>query len=132
MKNAYASFDLSNPKCIRVVYSAKEPTKQELEEFLAFSTKILLEYKNFVIVSDVSKMKYLASEHRIKLGNWLKKHDTLIKERCLGTVYVVSSSIGRIILNGVFLVNKPLIPRVIVPSMAEAEDWARKRLEDIA
>jgi hypothetical protein len=130
MKNAFVTFDLSNPQCVRVIYHAHEPTHAEIDEFVAFAAKVLQENRDFVIVSDVTKLKYLSSEHRIKLGNWIKSHHLLIKERCLGTVYVVSSAIGRMILNGIFLVNKPVIPRTLVASMAEADKWAAERLAE--
>ncbi len=128
MNNAFATFDLSNPRFVRVTYHAHEPSNAEIDEFIVFASKALNSSKNFVLVSDVSKLKYLSLEHRFKIINWIKSNQTTILERCLGSVYLVSSVFGRMILNGIFLVVKPVIPRTIVASMDEAEKWAADRL----
>lgn len=128
MQNAFATFDTSNPRIVRVTYHPQEPTNAELDEFIVFASRALNDNRDFVLVSDVSKLKYLSLEHRFKIVSWIKSNQALIMERCLGSVYLVSSIFGRMILNGIFLIVKPVIPRVTVSSMAEAEKWAEERI----
>ncbi len=128
MQNNFVTIDSTNPQCIRVTFSDKEPTMAEFEEYLEASLKVMLTDKDFVVISDISKMKYLKSEFRIRQGNFFKKHEKKIAEVCLGSAYVVPSVIGRMILNGVFLINKPATPSAVVSSLAEAEKWTSERL----
>ena len=128
MQNNFVTIDSTNPQCIRVTFSDKEPTMAEFEEYLEASLKVMLTDKDFVVISDISKMKYLKSEFRIRQGNFFKKHEKKIAEVCLGSAYVVPSVIGRMILNGVFLINKPATPSAVVSSLAEAEKWTPERL----
>jgi hypothetical protein len=100
----------------------------EFEEYLEASLKVMLTDKDFVVISDISKMKYLKSEFRIRQGNFFKKHEKKIAEVCLGTAYIVPSVIGRMILNGIFLINKPATPSAVVSSLAEAEKWTADRI----
>lgn len=131
MQKKFVHIDSTNPQCIRVTFSDKEPTMAEFEQYLEESLQVMLTGKDFVVISDISKMKYLSSEFRIKQGNFFKKHEKKIAEVCLGTAYIVPSVIGRIILNGVFLINKPATPSAVVSTLAEAEKWTSEKLAQV-
>lgn len=128
-KEEYATFDSSRWPLVKVTFAAHEPSMAEFDEYLNKMQSIYENTTPFVLVLDAAKSKYLSSELRIKQGNWLKKNDKLIKDNCLGMAYYIPSMMVRIILNGIFLIQKPACPYVITSTLQEAEAWARKQQE---
>lgn len=127
MKNI--SIDSSNYPIIITNFSGIEPTMKEFEAYL---DQILTFYQGdnrIVMLVDGTKSKFLSSDIRIKQGNWLKKHDALIRKHTIGNVFVIPSTVSSLILKGIFLIHKPAVPYTIVNSLPEAMLWAEEKIK---
>jgi hypothetical protein len=124
----YAELDFSHHPIVIVRVNSIEPSDQQFEEYLQELTKVVKEIKNGVLIFQLSNGKFLASEKRIKIGNWIKEHAEIMKQNMYGVCYVNTSFIAMTILKGIFLVNKPPIPSVVLASESEGIAWAKERI----
>jgi hypothetical protein len=124
----YADLDFSHNPIVIVRVNPIDPSEQQFEEYLQELTKVVKEMKNGVLIFQVSNGKFLSSEKRIKIGNWIKTHTDVMKKNMYGVCYVNTSFIAMTILKGIFLVNKPPIPSVVLPSESEGIAWAKEKI----
>ncbi len=100
-----------------------EPSDQEIQEFMNFMDKVLLERERVASIYMLEKMKFLKAEHRIAIGNWTKKQSELIRKKTICVGYKTDGILGKIILNGIFLVQKPEFEYTISTNEAEIMTW---------
>lgn len=126
---AYVTFDESRFPIILITFSGKEPTHQEFDAYLNKMYEIYARKKPVSFVFDAGKVKYLASEFRIKQGNWIKKHRDLISEvqKCL--VFVIPNIMVRFILDAILFINPLPAPYITVKTVEEGLQEAAKRLQ---
>jgi hypothetical protein len=124
----YADLDFSHNPIVIVRVNPIDPTEQQFEEYLEELTKVAYEMKNGVLIFQISNGKFLPSEKRIKIGNWLKTHTEIIKKNMHGLCYVNNSFIPMTILKGILLVNKPPVPYAVLSSENEALAWAKEKM----
>ena len=125
----YISVDKTKFPIIRIIMKKDEPSDEEFNDYLQTMYDIYSSNKGIVIIYDTRKSKYLKSKHRVKLGNWLKTNKQIINNAVLGVSYLVASPIGKIMLKGIFLVQKPIWKNKIVTSLDDAYAWANKLIE---
>ena len=85
--------------------------------------------KNLIFILDGSDAKYLSSKLRIRQGRWIKENEALIQDRCLKHIYVINNPIVKFILQGIFLVQKPVVEYNVVSSLDKAYELAEERLQ---
>ena len=124
----YAKIDTSGYPIVKVTYAPQEPTLEEFDAYLSSMEALYDDYSDFVIIMDASSTKYLSSELRIRQGNWMKKNESKMKTQVLGIVFIIPSAIVRMILNGIFLIQKLPVPYSVSSNMEEANKWAHEKL----
>ncbi|NBP71352.1 MAG: hypothetical protein EBR30_20815 [Cytophagia bacterium] len=124
----YADLDFSHQPHVIVRVNPIDPTEQQFENYLEELNKVAHEMKNGVLIFEISKAKFLSSEKRIKIGNWLKTHDAIVKKNICGFCYVNTAFIPMTILKGILMVNKPPVPYTVLSSEKEAMAWAKEKM----
>jgi hypothetical protein len=105
-----------------------EATDQEIQEFMNIMDKVLLERERVASIYKLENMKFLNAEHRIAIGNWTKKQSELIRKKTICVGYKTDGILGKIILNGIFLVQKPEFEYTISTNEAEIMAWMNNRI----
>jgi hypothetical protein len=123
-------FDDSQFSFISFYLNGKEFTDSALDDFIAKSESILAYSNPVVVLYKTENFKYLFSEHRIKLGLWMKANIEPIKKNVLAVGYHVNSVFGKMLLNGIFLVQKPVTPYIVSSDEAEILAFFEKYLEE--
>lgn len=124
----YADLDFSHHPHVIVRVNSIDPNDQQFEDYLEELTKVAHTMKKGVLIFEISQAKFLSSEKRIKIGNWLKTHAETVKKNMYGLCYVNNAFIPMTILKGILLVNKPPVPYTVVSSASEALAWAKEKM----
>lgn len=117
---------------IKVTFSEIEPDEKLFAKYLKFLEDIYANKNKIILIYDSSKAKYLASDLRIKLGNWFKSNAEVVKKYNHHTVFIINSMMIRMVLNGIFLVEKPVYKYDIVGTYEEAQKIMTEKLKTIA
>lgn len=126
MRNFSQTDDARFP-IVLVTLNDFEPTLDEFNHHLDELTQ-LTSSQGVVLMLDISKSKFLPSEHRIAAGKWLKTESEKMKNNLKGLVFINSSVIMSVVLKGVFLVNKPPVDYLVASSLEEALRWANTKI----
>lgn len=124
----YADLDFTYEPIVIARINPIEPSEQQFEAYLQDLTKVAKEMKNGVLVFQISNAKFLPSEKRIKIGNWIKTHTEIMKKNMCGVCYINTSFLPMTILKGILLVNKPPVPYTVMGSESEGIAWAKERM----
>lgn len=116
-------------KVIKATFSEIEPNAAQFDKYLKFLEDIYAKKQKFILVYDSSKAKYLASELRIKLGVWFKSNSEVVKTYNHHTIFIINNMMIRMVLNGIFLVEKPVYKYDIVASLDEAQKIINEKLK---
>ncbi len=127
----YVAIDKSKFPVIALQFGNFEPSAQQFEEYLDEMQKLYESEEKYVIIFDSSKSQYLSTENRIKQGVWMKKNDALTKEKVLGLAFVVPSIMIRMLLNAIFLIQKPSVDYKVCTKMEEAVEWAEEKVASV-
>ncbi|TAF72894.1 MAG: hypothetical protein EAZ53_14595 [Bacteroidetes bacterium] len=116
---------------IKVTFSEIEPDEKLFAKYLKFLEDTYANKNKIILIYDSSKAKYLASDLRIKLGNWFKSNAEVVKKYNHHTVFIINSMMIRMVLNGIFLVEKPVYKYDIVGTFEEAQKIMNEKLKTI-
>jgi hypothetical protein len=96
---------------------------EKLERAAREGRKIGLIYDN--------RSNYRASPRvRSKQAAWMKKRAALMRGQLVGVAFVFTSALVRGVLTAVLWLTDMPMPHLVASTMAEAEDWVRKRYDD--
>ena len=84
--------------------------------------------KKVVVIYDISVLKATGAKARIKIGEWLGEKKDLINNAVAGVCYVQKNIFHKILLQGIFAVNKPVWKHKVVKNVAEGINWGKKIL----
>lgn len=104
-------------------------TEDQLEAFLEELSDFYASNKQIVVIYYLGALKSMPSKVRIQLGHWIKENNELVKSSVLGTCYVIPNIISRLMINSIFLVQKPSWNHKVTPNEEEAIKWAKTILE---
>ncbi|WP_027004036.1 hypothetical protein [Hugenholtzia roseola] len=129
MNPPYATFDNHLFPIQIVTFAAHDPTEEEFDQYLKQLAEIFEKKKPFVRILDASKVKYLASNLRIKQGKWIKEHNELLKTYSLGTAYVIPSTMLQFLLKAIWLVSDQTNEKKVFSTLQDAKLWAEGQLK---
>ncbi len=138
MKNQYLvnfsnecfSSNTDNFPFIYIEMKEKRPTDKEFDEYLTTLNNLYLQDEKFTfLMKFTGKGGYLKSEHRIKLGNWIKKNKERMSIQCKGAAFVTDSALHKFLLQAIFSVQKPPYEYIVTKEDEKAKEWLKKQLE---
>ncbi len=77
----------------------------------------------------IENMKFLKADHRIQIGNWTKKNNELIKKKTICVGYKTDGVLGKMVLSGIFLIQKPLYPYLVSTNETEILNWMEEQIQ---
>lgn len=103
-----------------------EPSEKEFDEYLSYLGSLLEKRERYADILLMSEGKYLPSNLRIKMGNWVKvnKENLLKYQACMA--FVNESIIMNVVLKSIFIVSPPLSPYIVTSKFDEALNFAKK------
>ncbi|HAA14952.1 MAG TPA: hypothetical protein DCE41_25980 [Cytophagales bacterium] len=122
----YATISLPEPGIMLIDYHNIEPTEEQFEAYLDEVTAFMKEHHNNIVIMDGTHGKFLPAKLRIRQGEWIKEHYDFLKQNSPLNIYVVTNMIVKMMMRGVFVVQKPPTPHKVVTSREEALNIARK------
>jgi len=126
----YASMSIPEPGIMLIDYHDLEPSEQQFEEHLDELTAYMKEHHHNIVIMDASHGKFLPSKLRIRQGEWIKENYDYLKQNSPLNIYVVNNVIVKMMMQGVFIVQKPPTPQKVVTSREAAFEVARKHWQN--
>lgn len=126
----FVNFDDSKFPIVFARYQKITPTPEEFSQMQKDMEAFTISHSNFVMIVDLSELAFLPSEMRISQAKWSKQNDPVFIRQKMKIAFCTPSSIGQIMLKGVFLISKPGIPYTVVSSVEQAIEWGRKQLNE--
>lgn len=120
---AYAIFDEYLYPIIKVSFTGNAGTDENFQAYLDQVQTCYINGGPVAMIFDTTKVGIPSLAHQKMQANWMKENEALIKANCLGTAYVISSSIIRGILNMIFSMQKQPVPYQIFKNEEEAQVW---------
>jgi hypothetical protein len=113
-----------------VVKFSGSTSTQEFESYLNRMTDYLNRGEKLVSIFESTEMKDSPMEHRQLQIEWVQKNDALLRERMLGTAFIIASPVVRLAMNVIQLLSKPPHPSTVSPTKEAALEWAADRFRD--
>ncbi|MDN3205253.1 DUF7793 family protein [Algoriphagus sediminis] len=126
----YAEIDESKFPIIYVRFTGQKSTDENFQAYLDGNKNCYRHQKKLAILFDASKASLPSFKHQKMQADWLKENEDLMREYCLGTAYVISNPAVRMILKGIFALQKQPVPYEIFGRKEDAELWLKSRLEN--
>lgn len=102
---------------------------EDLELFSARLSAILARQEPYVAIADGRKSQGMTPEQRQHQADLMKRHDAQLRKYCLGSAFIVTSSLARLTLSVIVALKPPPMPYTIVTTWEAAAVWAADRLE---
>jgi hypothetical protein len=100
---------------------------QEFEAYLEKMSAYLQRGDKYVCIYDSTEMKDSPMVHRQRQLEWLKANDALLRQRMIGTGFIIVSPMIRLAMSVINQLNKPPCPSNAVGNMKAALEWAAER-----
>ena len=101
---------------------------EEFERYLDTLSDVLRDERPYATVIVDSAGLRLQVEHRRRKAEWLRDNEDLIARVCVGTAFVLTSAISRLVLSTILLVARVPSPHRVFAHEPEGLSWARDRL----
>jgi hypothetical protein len=124
----YADIDHSQFPIVIVRINKAEATSKEFRQFLKDLLDLYLSGERFITIFDATKAKAMPFELRIRQAVWIRENQKQVVKAMIHNIYVLPNSFQRIVLNSIFLIQRPLAPYTIVKTIDEAVALAKKEL----
>jgi hypothetical protein len=129
-KNNYFTYSDDEFPKVYIELSGEMPSDKEFDEFVQYHDQYMSFNKPIVITYKADRLRFMKGEHRIKIGVWTKNNIAKINENVLGVGYVMNSFGAKLILNGIFIIQKPIWPYLISSKSEEIENWISEKLKE--
>lgn len=127
-KNRFFEVKELNSIILEYTIFGVDATDEEIQEFMAIMDKVLAERERVASIYKLENMKFLKAEHRIAIGNWTKKQSEQIRKKTICVGYKTDGILGKIVLNGIFLVQKPEFEYRISTNEEEILTWMNEQI----
>ena len=125
----YASLSIPEDGILLIDYHSIEPTEAEFDEYLKETEEFMMSHNHNVVIMDGTESKFLPAKLRIKQGEWMKKNFEFLKKNSPLNIFVIPNPIVKMIMRGIFVVQKPPTDYKVVGTREEALNLARKHWE---
>ncbi|MBC8111230.1 MAG: hypothetical protein H7Y04_09250 [Verrucomicrobia bacterium] len=127
-QNTFVTIDNSQAPVMITTFADYDPSRAEFEAYLKAYESLCEKSDPFVLIFDASKSKNLRAELRVRQSKWLDQNRKLLQGKMKEGIFIIPSTFVRIILNGIFLMNKPPYTYTIVGNMEEAIKLAKTKI----
>lgn len=121
-------FDHSDFPLVRVTFVG-DATNEEFAAYLAEMGQLFLRRKPNATVLDAREAGMTPATQRRMQAEWIREHEDDLRRFSRGTAFVISSPVIRGALTAILWLQPMPQPHVVVATVAEAEAWAKARLD---
>jgi len=100
----------------------------EFREYLNELYRVIQDNPGRAQIMDGTNGIWLPSEIQIAQGNWIREHQDFLVANCSYTAYIIENKLTKVVLMGIFMVQKPQVPYIVVKNLEEAKEGLRKKL----
>ncbi|MCH2215263.1 MAG: STAS/SEC14 domain-containing protein [Flavobacteriales bacterium] len=126
----YASIDDNSFPEVVVTFTGESATHQNFQNYLDALKRLYVPKDNLGIIFDATKAKLPGRKFQKMQADWLKKNESMMKENCVGTAYVIENTTIRAVLKMIFAITPQPVPYKVCSGMDEARDYIAKQLFD--
>ncbi len=127
-ENEYLIFDATDFPRLYVKFKIEMPNRKQFDEYLYCLNKVILEPKNYVLLSELQDTEYMKAEFREELNQWVVQNISHINKYCKGAANVVADENQRLLLSQMVKNHKPDYPVFITDTKEKAEKWLEGRV----
>ena len=116
---------------IYVSFAKKPPTVEEFQQYLDELYLTHEQNPGFPQIFDGSNGIWLPSEIQLMQARWLKDNTNFLEKNSPLAVFVVPNRISKLVLSGIFLIQKSPVPYVVTTSEVDARMVLHERMAQI-
>ncbi|MEL7118951.1 MAG: STAS/SEC14 domain-containing protein [Bacteroidota bacterium] len=107
---------------LKVTFTGEESTDENFQAYLD-DVKDSYRSEKMGIIFDATNAALPSMKHQKMQADWLKVNESLMKNYCVGTAYVIPSVVVRTILKAIFAFQTQPVPYLVVKSVEDGEEW---------
>ena len=111
-----------------VVHFDKSATDEEFVRYLDQMSAVLRRGQRYALVLNATRAHVTPMRQLRMQADWLRAHRLEVAELNVGTAFVFSSSVFRIVMTGVFMLQPPLGPHHVCGTLGEGVRWAAAQI----
>ena len=124
----YVTIDSSHEPVFVVRFTGAKATEVNFPAYLDALRELYASREYLSIVFDANKASFPGLKFQRMQGDWIKTHDQLIRDHCVGTAYVIGNPLIRTALKGIFAFQKQPVPYHVTKKLDDAMGWANVML----
>lgn len=125
----YAEFDRSQRPLISIHFTGAKATPENFDAYLEELNRNYAPKEPFALIFELSKAPVPGPSYQLKQASWMKEHEGLIEQYCLGTAYVIPSTVMRGVLKFIFGIQGQPAPFKVVTTYEEGREWAKSMVD---
>jgi len=100
---------------------------QDFDVYLSQLSAALGRGEKYLCILDSSQSAAPTLEQRQRLVQWVQRNESALRQRSIGSAYVITSPFVRLAMNIMYQLKPPPMPHVIVADIKVARAWAAGR-----
>jgi hypothetical protein len=113
-----------------VVRFGRSGSAQDLETYLTARAAYLRREQPHIVLFDARQVHMLSAGVRQRYTEWLREHETALRQWTLGTAYVIESPTVRMMMSVVRHFASMANPFIVTATLPPAAAWAADRLSE--
>jgi hypothetical protein len=124
----YAEIYTDSHPIIKVVFTGEQANDDNFPFYMQEVKDVYEQKQNVAIIFDATNAVLPAIKYQKMQAEWLKENEQLMKDYCLGTVYIIPNLIIRNVLKTIFTFQSQPVPYLVCKSKNVAEVWVNEQI----
>lgn len=99
------------------------------DDYLTRLTGVVERREQFALVINAERIGFLPASLRREQARWIRRHAAAFRERCVGTSFVLTSQVARLMYRGILWLQPIACPHRVCDNYSEAILWTGERLQ---
>lgn len=126
-QDKYAIVDTSKFPIVVVTFTGKKATLENFTLYLEELISIYEVQEKLALIFDATTAIVPGLKFQKLQADWLKENESLMKNYCIGTAYVIPNFLIRGVLNIIFSFQRQPVPYTICLALEEANKWIEEK-----
>lgn len=128
---AYAEIDTAHFPVVTVTFTGEHANTENFQQYLDELENAYTLGPQLGIVFDATHAVLPKLQFQNMQAQWLRTHSEMIREKCVGTAYVITKPVLRTMLKLIFALQQQPSPYVVSPSLADAGKWVMNQFKNL-
>jgi hypothetical protein len=128
---AYAEIDTAHFPVVTVTFTGEHANTENFQQYLDELEKAYTLGPRLGIVFEATHAVLPKLQFQNMQAQWLRNHSDMIRDKCVGTAYVITKPVLRTMLRLIFALQQQPSPYVVSPSIANAEKWVMEQFKNV-